>query len=254
MKKILLLFVFSFVLSTVGLFAQQTEGTILYTESIKLDIELPEGQEHLRAMIPSSSDITKALHFTPEMSMYKDVDGSDGVTEINEESDGTQMQVKIVSGSADNRLLKNLNNQKFVNSRDFLGKKFLIKGDLEPIKWKITGEQKQILDFICQKATYTKDTTVVEAWFTPQIPVSNGPDMHDQLPGMILMVSMEGGKRTITATEVNFDKNDPSVFEEPAKGKKVNRDEFRKIQEEKMKEMGGGNGRTVIRMEIDDRG
>lgn len=245
---------FSFIFLTTYLFGQSTEGIIFYTESVKLDIELPEGQEHLRKMIPSTSDQTKALYFTPNLSMYKDVEGSDGVTEINQESEGTQMQVKIVSGSADNRLLKDLANKNFVNSRDFLGKRFLIKGDLAETKWKITGEQKQILGYVCQKATNTKDSTVVEAWFTPQIPISNGPDLHGALPGMILMVSLENGRRTITATEVKFEKIDTALLEKPTKGKKVSLKEFQKIQKEKMKEMGSKNGRTVIRMEVDDRG
>ena len=121
-------------------------------------------------------------------------------------------------------------------------------------RFKSAKEQKQILDFVCQKAIYTKDTMVVEAWFTPQIPIANGPDLHGQLPGMILMVSMENGKRTITATEVKFEKIDSILLEKPTKGKKISQAEFKKIQEEKMKEMGGGNGRTVIRIEIDDRG
>ena len=244
---------FALILS-INLTAQQTEGTIYYTQSIKLDIELPEGQEHLRDLIPSSSDQNKVLHFTADKSMYKDGEGANGVTEINEESDGTEMQMKIVSGSADNRLLKSLEDNKMVDQRDFLGKKFLIKGELPEMQWKITGEQKKVLDFVCQKAQYTKDSVTTIAWFTPQIPISNGPDMYGQLPGMILEMSMEEGKRTITATKVDFGEFDKAVLAAPNKGKKVSREEFKKIQEEKMKEMGSTNGRTVIRMEVDDRG
>jgi len=65
---------------------------------------------------------------------------------------------------------------------------------------------------------------------------------------------MEKGKRTITATKVEFGEIDKAILVTPAKGKKVTREAFKQIQEEKMKEMGSGNGRTVIRMEIDDRG
>lgn len=251
MKNVIFLFACLFSLNLV---AQQTEGTIYYTQSIKLDIELPKGQEHLRDMIPSSSDQPKVLYFTADKSMYKDGDGSNGVTEINEESDGMEMQVKIVAGSADNRLLKDLSNDKMVDQRDFLGKKFLINGNILDMEWKITGEQKKILDFVCQKATYTKDTVTTIAWFTPQIPISNGPDVYGQLPGMILELNMEEGRRTIIADKVDLGKIDQEVLATPNKGKKVNREEFNKIQEEKMKEMGSSNGRTVIRMEVDDRG
>lgn len=251
MKKVL--FLLSFFLS-IHLAAQQTTGTIFFTESIKLDIELPEGQEHLKDMIPSSSDLTKALYFNKARSMYKDVEGSDGVTEINQESDGTQMQVKIVAGSADNRLLKDFTNERMIDQRDFLGKKFLIDGAIPKMEWKITGEQKKILDYVCQKAIHTKEDQTTIAWFSPQIPIPNGPDVFGQLPGMILELSREEGKRIIRATKVTFGDFDKSILEAPKKGKKINRAAFKKIQAEKMKEMGSENGRTVIRMEIDDRG
>lgn len=251
MKNVFILFAF---LLSLNLNAQQTEGTIYYTQSIKLDIELPEGQEHLRDLIPSSSDQNKVLYFTSDKSMYKDGEGANGVTEINQESEGNEMQVKIVNGSADNRLLKDLAENKMVDQRDFLGKKFLIKGELAELKWKITGEQKKVLDFVCQKAQFTKDSVTTIAWFTPQIPLANGPDVYGQLPGMILEMSMEEGKRTITATKVEFGEINQEVLAVPSKGKKVSREEFKQIQEEKMKEMGSSNGRTVIRMEIEERG
>ena len=251
MKNVFILFAF---LLSLNLTAQQTEGTIYYTQSIKLDIELPEGQEHLRDLIPSSSDQNKVLYFTSDKSMYKDGEGANGVTEINQESEGNEMQVKIVNGSADNRLLKDLAENKMVDQRDFLGKKFLIKGELAELKWKITGEQKKVLDFVCQKAQFTKDSVTTIAWFTPQIPLANGPDVYGQLPGMILEMSMEEGKRTITATKVEFREINQEVLAVPSKGKKVSREEFKQIQEEKMKEMGSSNGRTVIRMEIEERG
>ncbi len=251
MKKII--FCLSF-FAAINLFAQQTEGTIYFTESVKLDIDLPEGQEHLRAMIPATSDKTKALYFTSTQSMYKDIDGADGNTEINHESEGTEMQINIVSSSADNKLLKDFESNELIDQRDFLGKKFLINGEIEPIEWKITGQQKNILDFVCQEATCSKDDKVVTAWFTPTIPVSNGPDSFGQLPGMILAVSMDEGKRTITATKVDFEPIDKEILTKPKKGKKISKEAFQKIQEEKLKEMGGESGTTVIRMEIDDRG
>lgn len=243
-----------FLFATINCFAQQTEGTIYYTESIKLDIELPEGQEHLKAMIPTSSDQTKALYFTPSKSMYKDLDGNDGNTEINHESEGTEMQINIVSGSSDNKLLKDFDTKEMIDQRDFLGKKFLITGEIAEMDWKITGQQKKILDFVCQEATTSNEEEIITAWFAPQIPLSNGPDAYGQLPGMILEVSMEDGKRTIVATKIEFGTVAEELLVTPKKGKKITREGFQKVQEEKLKEMGGGTSRTVIRMEVDDRG
>jgi len=242
------------VLIATTVIAQTTEGTIYYTESIKLDIELPEDQEHLRALIPATSDQSKALYFTKDLSMYKNLSSEDDVKEINQESGGAQMQIKIASGSAENHLLKNFADQTMIDQRDFLGKKFLIDGTIPEMKWKITGEQKKVLKYTCMKATQMKDSTEIIAWFTPQIPLPNGPDTYGQLPGLILEVSMEDSKRTITATKIEVGAFDASVLETPKKGKKVTRAAFKKITAEKLKEMGSNNGRTIIRMEVDDRG
>ena len=234
--------------------AQTNEGTIYYTESIKLDIDLPKGQEHLRELIPSTSDQNKALYFTKDLSMYKDISADDDIREVNHERDGAQMQVRIASGSADNRLLKNFADQTMIDQRDFLGKKFLIDGTIPTMEWKVTGEQKKILEYTCMKATHMKDTMEIIAWFTPQIPFPNGPDTYGQLPGLILELSMEEGKRTIIATKVELGKFDTALLAKPKKGKKVTRAAFKKIRADKLQEMGSTNGRTVIRMEVEDRG
>lgn len=249
----IVIFCFS-LFATLNLFAQQTEGTVYYTESVKFEIELPDDQEHLRAMLPSSSDQTKALYFTSNRSMYMDIDGSDGNTEINHASGDSEMQINIVSSSSDNRLLKDFESKEMTDQRDFLGKKFLINREIGGIEWKITGQQKKILDYVCQEATTTKDDKIISAWFAPQIALPNGPDVFGNLPGMILSVSMEEGKRTITATKVEFGPVDKELLVKPKKGKKITKEAFRKIQEEKIKEMGGESGKTVIRMEFDDRG
>jgi len=251
MKKI---FICLSLFATLNLLAQQTEGTVYYTESIKLDIDLAEGQEHLRDLIPSSNDQTKALYFTPTKSMYKDISANDGNTEINHESEGSETQIKIVSGSSDNQLLKDFDAKKMIDQRDFLGKKFLITSEILEMDWKITGNQKKVLDFVCQEATTIQEDKEIIVWFAPQIPLSNGPDAYGQLPGMILEVSSEEGKRTITATKIEFGPINKEILIAPKKGKKVSREDFRAIQKEKIKEMGGQEGRTVIRMEFDERG
>lgn len=235
---------------TVNLIAQNTEGTIFYTETIKFEIDLGEGQEHLKDLIPNSNSQSKALFFTAEKSLYKDLDSEDDKTEYNNGSEDNEVQIQVISASADNRLFKDLTNKKVVDQRDFMGKKFLIKGTMEEAAWKMTGEQKKILDYVCQKAVLQDTSQNLIAWFTPQIPVANGPDKHGQLPGMILEVSIDDGERTITASQIVMEKLAEDIFEIPTKGKKVSIEEFKKIQEEKMKEMGGGTGRTVIQVEM----
>jgi len=127
---------------------------------------------------------------------------------------------------------------------------------MKKYKWKMTGEQKSILDYPCMKATYEKDSTTVVAWFTPQIPVSAGPSRYTGLPGMILEMEFNDGERKVVATEVELKALEKDIIVAPKKGKKVTQEEYEKIQEEKMKELeqefggsssGSGGTRIIIR-------
>jgi len=65
---------------------------------------------------------------------------------------------------------------------------FLYEDDMT-INWQILPERKEIMGYSCQKATATFRGRSWEAWFTNQIPVSDGPWKFQGLPGLILEVS-----------------------------------------------------------------
>lgn len=65
---------------------------------------------------------------------------------------------------------------------------FLYEDDMD-IAWSIMPERKQISGYTCQKAVATFRGRNWEAWFTHQIPVSDGPWKFHGLPGLILQVS-----------------------------------------------------------------
>ena len=102
------------------------------------------------------------------------------------------------------------------------------------------------MNFNCKKATATIDETAVEVWYSLDIPVASGPDSFFGLPGMILEVKTKTTNREkhIIAEAVNFKEVEKNKITAPKKGKKVTQEEFRKIVEEKTKEMqqmtGGG--------------
>ncbi len=86
----------------------------------------------------------------------------------------------------------------------------------------------------------------VVAWYTPSIPVSDGPANYSQLPGMVMQVEIDGSNNVITAETVTLKTLDEGTIEKPTKGKEVTREEFKKIVKEKMDEMRkdrGGSGR-----------
>lgn len=53
-------------------------------------------------------------------------------------------------------------------------------------KWQLTGETKTINDYTAQKATTTFSGRDYIAWFTPEVPIMDGPYKFSGLPGLII--------------------------------------------------------------------
>ncbi|MEX0273133.1 MAG: GLPGLI family protein, partial [Flavobacteriaceae bacterium] len=86
-----------------------------------------------------------------------------------------------------------------------------------------------------------KKTITITAWYTPEIPVSHGPDDYWGLPGLILEVN--DGSRMMVCNKIVLNPESPVGIELPKKGKKVTNEEFRAVmqeQTEKMNKMYGG--------------
>ncbi|MEM6516774.1 MAG: GLPGLI family protein [Bacteroidota bacterium] len=86
---------------------------------------------------------------------------------------------------------------------------------------------------------------IVTAWYTPQIPVSNGPAEYQGLPGLILEVNAD--KTVMLCTKVIMNPKEKDQIEEPEKGEVVTREEYNTIVKDKIEEMrqtyGGRGGR-----------
>ena len=230
----------------------QTAGTVQYEEVLQIEIKIPEGmdlqidEETLRKMIPKEQKFQKVLYFNKSESLYKDVEVEESEDDMDITSEDGGFQFKMMRANMDNRYYQDYKAGTSIEKNDFMGKTFLIKGESDEIAWKMTGKQAKIGDYVCMQATFKDDEREVEAWFTPQIQASTGPDKYGQLPGLILKVKTksEHGERTITATDIELKKPKKNELVAPKKGKEVTKEEYKKIIEEKMKEMkemrGGG--------------
>ena len=76
---------------------------------------------------------------------------------------------------------------------------------------------------------------IVTAWFTPQIPVGNGPGEYAGLPGLIL--ELNAYRTTILCSKIVLNPKETVEIEKPTKGKEVSRAEYNEIVAEKMQEM-----------------
>ena len=76
---------------------------------------------------------------------------------------------------------------------------------------------------------------LITAWFTPQIPVKNGPGEYAGLPGLIL--ELNAYRTTILCSKIVMNPKEAEKIEAPSKGKVVTREEYNLIVKEKTDEM-----------------
>lgn len=77
--------------------------------------------------------------------------------------------------------------------------------------------------------------TIVTAWYTPDIPVNQGPENYWGLPGLILEVN--DGKTIVLCSKIVMNAKEKKEIKPQTKGKVVTQAEYDKIATEKMAEM-----------------
>lgn len=182
-------------------------------------------------------------------------------------------QLDAISGATDSwgknfapgKQYKNVKSNTQLQEQEFYGKKFLVNDVLQTIDWKLEPDTKNIGNYTCFKATAsiptdqltwysfswdnlreTDDTeidstqpkdvkmTLVEAWYTPQVPVRHGPLEYWGLPGLILEVSADN--TTMLCSKLVLNPEEVIEIEAPSKGKEVTKLEYRTIINNKMVE------------------
>ena len=243
-----------------SLLAQDLKGIATYKTQRKMEVALDSThmddamRSQVMAMLKKQFEKEYELEFTTSESIYKEVEKLDapgsGVSFV-------QLQL-VASGDAGDILYKNLEENRFTSQNEVFSKQFLIQDPIEKREWKLEKETKNIGEYTCFKATYTRMATIVNsirssndedskepeeieeeqtitAWYTPQIPVGNGPSRYGGLPGLILEVS--DGQETILCSKIILNPKKGVSITEPKDGKKVTQDEFQAIMDKKMKEM-----------------
>ena len=238
--------------------AQDFQGKATYKTHRNMDIKVSTDQnapnsamqKKLHDQLKKMSQKTFTLNFNKSESTY---------TQNKELKPETQTGgvsiVMIGDGGGNDVLYKDVNKKIYRNKTEISGKNFLIEDKLQTADWVMTAETKKIGKYTCYKATRSREedrvsftmtdgdkeetkekvTVTTEVWYTPEIPVSNGPGMFWGLPGLILEV--HEGKLTIVCTELVLNPSDKVSIDKPTKGKKVSQEKFDKIMREKTEEM-----------------
>ena len=224
-------------------------GSVIYEEIMKLDIQLEGDAAQFADALPKERKTEKILHFSEEAALYENHHAED-VEENMDMGHGANVMIKMAE--PDNKTYTDLEQGSQIEQKEFMSRLFLVESELPRGQWKLTGEQRMILEYPCQQAISDDEGKEVIAWFTPGISVAAGPAGYGNLPGLVLEVIMNGGDHVIAAKSVELKELDKALLKKPSKGKKVTREEYQAIVDEKLKEMGvahgaeGGSTHTVV--------
>ena len=264
LKNIITLFVLIF---SASVSAQNTNGKAYYIvkNMIKMNLgnrQIPEAQKAMiQERINSMSTNNFVLSFNKNTSIYVEEekleqDQGNGII-----AQRMGMMKMILNQGSTGKLYKNNIDNTYKNKVDLYGKLFLIQDSLKAIDWKITDAIKTIGKNTCFKATVilknkglptnfrpgeqkTDDSKeerkiademiIVTAWFTLDIPVSQGPAMYYGLPGLILEVN--AGNTTILCSKIELNKKEETI-NPPKKGKKITQEKYDKLLKKKPQEV-----------------
>lgn len=173
------------------------------------------------------------LEINDSISLYKEIE------KISNQQN--ESQIFIVGGTSKNIIYTNFLKGIQTEQLSVDDKNFLIKDSVVNYPWKLTKETDKLQGFNVYKAYFNKDeNTLVEAWYSKEIPFRTGPGLYLGLPGLILKLKItykdqSNSYKLIEATKVTLGKS--QKINPLTKGNQVNREEFKRIYDEYIKKV-----------------
>lgn len=248
----------------------------------------PDMQKMIEERMKKMFEKTFILNFDKSASIYKEEETLEAPSSGQGSGGGMRMMASMTGGGG--TFYKNVKDKSYVVDKDFMGKEFLVKDSLPNLKWKMESETRVIGGYNCFKATAIRPASksdfrnyrskkdeatttkpadpdkktsfldemnmpkdvLITAWYTPEIPVNQGPENYWGLPGLILEVN--DGKTVILCSKVVLNSKVKAEIKAPSKGKVTSQKEFDETVVKKMeeyREMNQGRGNSGgMRMRI----
>jgi len=229
-------------------------GVVKYRQTTKYNFETifnPEGDADARtkewlATLPKENEQVKVLYFTDKTALYEE-----DPTEKEAPARGLQRALMGAAMSKPpqpelEKVFYDFQKNEITRQVMFMTRNFLVSDPIKKKNWKLSNKRIKVLNYSCLGAELKKGDDTVTAWFTPEIPISTGPDEFFGLPGLILAIEING-EFAFIATSIELTPPKTGVLSKPDNGKKVTQEEFNKIIEDKIKEFKetGGNRRII---------
>jgi GLPGLI family protein len=246
----------------------------------------PDMQKRIEESMKKMFEKTFILNFNKTASIYKEEEKLEASAQAG---GGMRMWSSMMGGGG--TYYKNVKDKQYSNDKEYMGKEFLVKDSLTSLAWKMEAETRVIGGYTCYKATAVKKPSatdfrnlrprkedadkkegekpaadkktnfldavevpkeiVITAWYTPEIPVSQGPEGYWGLPGLILEVN--DGKTVLLCSKVVLNPKVKAEIKAPSKGKVISQKEYDETVMKKMeewREMNQGRGGRESGMQI----
>lgn len=230
----------------------------------------PEMQKTMEDRMKKMLEKTFILNFDKTASIYKE---EEKLESPGQQGGGMRVMMNSFMGGG-GTFYKDVKTKSYTVDKEFMGKEFLVVDSLPKLNWKLEQETKQIGGYNCFKATVVKEASktdfrnfrpknndakkdevkktsgetktnfednfeipkeiIVTAWYTPEIPVNQGPENYWGLPGLILEVN--DGKTTILCSKIVLNAKDKVEMKPSKKGKVVSQKEYDETVIKKMEE------------------
>ena len=163
MNKVLCVFLFLF---STSISSQDFQGQAFYKTQTAMDFGSwgdrmsAEQKKAMKERMKPFLEPVYILTFDKTKSIYKQEETLDAPGGGGGRGWGRMMS------SSGGPVFKDISSKKSLESREFMGKKFLISNDQDRIKWVLEKEQKMIGNYLCFKATaqLKKPKTMTSAW------------------------------------------------------------------------------------------
>ena len=207
--------------------AQKIVGNAYYEKNLTLQIRKHKdahAQKVYKNFMKAAQDANFVLTFTQDEAVFKHI-------EEMPVDDFPLATAKTIIGGGKGIYYINKKENIRLHQTDAYGNFFLIEGTFNELKWELLNTSKIIGDYTCYKARLNKKilnskgeikNRLVEAWYTPDIPVSFGPVGYGNLPGLIIQLTE--GPATYTVRNIVFES--PVTIKKPVKGEFISEMSF----------------------------
>ncbi|MXX56641.1 MAG: GLPGLI family protein [Gemmatimonadetes bacterium] len=222
-------------------------GTITYSRSTIIEVDAPEDMAAVLNLLAQEWQKSFLLHFDPSSSLMipgPEVEGENPPPALfpmtHNNLDALVDMFEHQATSPENVLAyaySDSGGAVAVRGFDVFRTEFRMDHAGLDAEWQITDDRRMHLSYQVTRATATLDGGEVVAWFAPDIPVPSGPALFGGLPGMILVLALNGGNTVYAATAVSLDGVDNEIVPPENEERLMTQDEYDSFVSDEIRDM-----------------